>query len=122
MSRARAITFTCRSRTGTAHNPLGQGVHLHWELPDFFRRGVQPSTGAELSFPHAPNRSLVTRYFSLYDAGRYGPVQTKSWIVESDFLSTGQEADAEGIIRPRVSVPCRPIQASDILTCGDQEF
>ena len=90
---------------GTAHNPLGQGVHLHWELPDFFRRGVQPSTGAELSFPHAPNRWLLTRYFCLYDGHRYSTVQTKSWIVESDFLSTQQTADAYKIMRPRVSVP-----------------
>src|SRR5271166_6379809 len=82
---------------GTARNPLGQGVHLHWELPDFFRRGVQPSTGAELSFPHAPNRWLVIRYFSQYDAGQYGPVQTKSWIVESDFLSAQRVQDADKV-------------------------
>ena len=28
--------------TSSPLNPLGPGIHVHWELPDFFRRGVQP--------------------------------------------------------------------------------
>ncbi|HBF34203.1 TPA: hypothetical protein DDW35_06530, partial [Candidatus Sumerlaeota bacterium] len=48
-------------------NPLGVGVHLHWELPDYFRCGVQPPTGGDIVFPPAPNRWLVIRTLSIYD-------------------------------------------------------
>ena len=88
-------------------NPLGPGVHLHWELPDFFRSGVQPSDGSDIRFPPAPNRWLIIRYFSLYDAvsQTYAPVISKSWIVESDFLHTTLLPDPDGVLRPAVSVP-----------------
>lgn len=87
-------------------NPLGPGVHLHWELPDYFRRGVQPAQGGDVVFPPAPNRWLVIRYLSTYDpAAGYGPVQVKSWIIESDFLSPTLLPDPDGSLRPAVSVP-----------------
>jgi hypothetical protein len=88
-------------------NPLGIGVHIHWELPDYFRKGAQPSTGGNVTFPQTPNRWLVIRYFSLFDAntGQYGPVSPKVFIIESDFLSPTILKDAYGIPRPAVSVP-----------------
>ncbi|HZD49398.1 MAG TPA: hypothetical protein VE178_11700, partial [Silvibacterium sp.] len=72
-----------------APNSLEPGVHLHWELPDGLRRGVQPPEGGALKFPAAPNRWLVIRQFSLYDTktAAYGPVLHKAWIIESDYLS-----------------------------------
>jgi hypothetical protein len=90
-----------------AANSLDPGVHLHWELPDCLRRGVQPPEGGLLKFPAAPNRWLVIRHFSLYDgsAGTYGAVMHKAWIVESDFLSPNLIPDHDGKLRPAISVP-----------------
>ena len=91
----------------TPLDPLGPGIHLHWELPDFFRRGVQPPDGSDVVFPHAPNRWLVVRYLRRFDAatGTYGPVAPKCWIVESDFVTPRPAPDADGIVRPAVPVP-----------------
>ena len=94
------------SQTGPL-NTLGIGVHVHWELPDYFKRGVQPPTGGNVVFPHTPNRWLVTRYLSLYDSGssEYQAVTPQCFIVESDYIQSGLSPDQWGIIRPTVSVP-----------------
>ena len=88
-------------------NPLGIGIHLHWELPDYFRRGTQPAQGGDVVFPQAPNRFLVIRYLTVYDAAtrKYGPVETKGWIVESDYVSGELSKDSTGVTRPAISVP-----------------
>lgn len=88
-------------------NPLGIGIHLHWELPDYFRRGTQPAQGGEVVFPQAPNRWLVLRYLTVYDANsrKYGAVETKGWIVESDYVSGELSKDSTGTTRPSISVP-----------------
>ena len=88
-------------------NKLGTGIHLHWSLPDYFRHGIQPAQGGEVSFPHAPNRWIVTRLLRIYDqtTKSYGPVETKSWIVESDYISDKLQTDPYGEIRPAISVP-----------------
>lgn len=88
-------------------DPLGIGIHLHWELPDYFRRGTQPAEGGDVVFPQAPNRWLVIRYLSLYDAGtaKYGSVQMKGWIVESDYVSPQLTKDSAGVLRPSITVP-----------------
>jgi hypothetical protein len=88
-------------------NPLEMGIHLHWELPDYFRRGMQPAQGGDIVFPQTPNRWLVIRYLSVYDTGtgKYGSVQPKCWIVESDFISRDLTPDGDGVLRPAVSVP-----------------
>ena len=88
-------------------DPLDPGIHLHWELPDYFRRGTQPAQGGDVVFPPAPNRWLVIRYLRIYDAGagKYEPVRPKCWIVESDFLSPKIIEDSTGEPRPAVSVP-----------------
>ena len=46
-------------------DPLGIGIHLHWELPDYFRRGTQPAQGGDVVFPQAPNRWLVGNWVEL---------------------------------------------------------
>jgi hypothetical protein len=108
-----------------AENKLGTGIHLHWELPDYFRRGIQaredagsflpPSlkrklTGADggnVVFPDAPDRWLITRFLSEWDdkAGIYGPVKIKRFIVESDFLSPVMLKDADRTEREATPVP-----------------
>lgn len=68
--------------------PLNCGVHLHWELPDYFRKGIQDKEGGAITFPPAPNRWLVIRYFRLYNADKkqYEAASTKGWVVESDYI------------------------------------
>jgi len=86
---------------------LGAGIHLHWELPDVFRRGVQPPDGGDVTFPHAPNRWLVVRFLRVWNAqsGAYGPLASAGWIVESDYLSPTLVPDRDGTLRPAVTVP-----------------
>ena len=88
-------------------NPLEPGIHLHWELPEHFKRGtLDPDTNA-ITFPHAPTRWLVVRSLSIYDSGRqaYGLLQYASWVVESDYIAAQIKADGDGILRPAVAVP-----------------
>jgi hypothetical protein len=87
--------------------PLYTGIHLHWELPDYFRKGIQPIGGTNIVFPQVPNRWLVVRYLSIYDtnSNTWGPVSNHSWIVESDYISMQQLKDADGVTRPSVPVP-----------------
>ncbi|MEM6270488.1 MAG: hypothetical protein AAF998_13680 [Bacteroidota bacterium] len=91
-------------------NPLRTGIHLQWELPDYFRKGTQPADGGRIVFPPAPNRWLVTRFLSMYDAqsGTYGEVSSKRWIVESDYLTPGLEPGPDGLVRAAISVPIPP--------------
>ncbi|KEP69998.1 hypothetical protein DL1_21090 [Thioclava dalianensis] len=86
---------------------LKPGLHLHWELPDAYKRGVQGPEGGTPVFPHAPNTWLVVRYLQRYDetTQSYGPVETQSWIVESDYIAGDLQLDATGITRPAISVP-----------------
>lgn len=88
-------------------DPLGVGVHLQWALPDYFRKGIQGPEGGNPVFPPAPNRWLVTRFLSFYDpqSNSYGSITTKSWVVESDYLTSALAPDQYGIIRPAISVP-----------------
>jgi hypothetical protein len=88
-------------------NPLGNGVHVHWELPDYFRQGVQPPSGGNVVFPQAPNRWLVIRYLRIWDAGAnaYGPVAPKAFIVESDYIGCDPWTDSYGVVRPTIPVP-----------------
>jgi hypothetical protein len=60
---------------------LEVGAHLHWAMPDGLTRGG--GRGAELDFPAAPSRWLITRI-----AITGGTTSTRSWLVESDSLST----------------------------------
>lgn len=84
-------------------NQLGTGIHLHWELPDYFKKGTQTDESSSFVFPHAPNRWLVTRYLSVYNqqTSAYDAVTNTSWIVESDYVSTSLPDST----RPSITVP-----------------
>lgn len=90
---------------------LGPGIHLHWELPDHFRRGS--AVDGDVDFPPAPNRWLITRHLRVFDerAAGYGPISAARWVVESDFVSETQPADDDGTVRPSVVVPLPPAPA-----------
>ncbi|ASU33544.1 hypothetical protein [Mucilaginibacter xinganensis] len=83
-------------------NQLGTGIHLHWELPDYFKKGSQTDESSAFVFPNAPNRWLVTRYLSIYNqqTSAYDAVTSKSWVVESDYISSTKPDS-----RPAVTVP-----------------
>ena len=90
---------------------LSAGIHLHWELPDHYRRGAQSAGGGKLAFPAAPNRWLVTRYVRLADptTGAWDNVTSKTWAIESDALYPAYQPDRFGTIRPSVPVPVATI-------------
>src|SRR5262249_39089842 len=94
---------------------LGPGIHLHWELPDHFRRGTQPPAGGPIMFPAAPNRWLVIRYLRVGVVGALGPVRTAAWMVESDRLSAEAQTDSgqKPPMRPAVTVPI-PLKTNQI--------
>jgi hypothetical protein len=86
--------------------PLGLGVHLHWELPDFFRRGGQDTPERPIRFPQVPNRWLVTRTCSAGTApAGSAPVSHRSWIVESDFVARDIPLDSYGQGRTSIAIP-----------------
>ncbi|AXY74640.1 hypothetical protein D3H65_11900 [Paraflavitalea soli] len=84
-------------------NSLGTGIHLHWELPDYFKKGQQLPGNPKIIFPHAPNRWLVTRYLSILNqqTNTYGTPTAKSWVVESDYITQNKPTDG----RPAITVP-----------------
>jgi hypothetical protein len=86
---------------------LEAGIHLHWELPDYFKRGRQdPDTNA-ITFPPAPTRWLVVRSLSSYNqsTGSYSAPQQAGWVVESDYVTAELLPDQHGITRPAITVP-----------------
>lgn len=96
-----------RSLRQPAAEALTTGIHLHWQLPDFFTRGHQdPSTG-QIHFPTTPTRWLVTRTLRVFDptASAYGAPQATSWVVESDYVSATITPDRYGVTRLPVAVP-----------------
>lgn len=84
---------------------LCAGIHLHWELPDYFRKGVQAPDSPRIVFPQVPEKWLVVRYLSLLDRERneWTAPTSHSWLVESDCILTERQRDADG--RERLSVP-----------------
>ncbi len=78
--------------TGRLNGPPATGVHLHWTLPHGLRRGKQQDTAAgDVDFPWAPNRWLVTRFFT----GTPGSEPTvTAWVLASDFTSENQISES----------------------------
>lgn len=67
---------------------IDHGVHLLWELPGAFRHGMHnPNSDAPPSYPLAPNRWLVARF---WPGGTSAPRQCKAWIISSDDTSSGK--------------------------------
>lgn len=69
------------------------GVTLHWAMPDALTHGTEKEDGA-IEYPYVPNRWMVTRIW----AG-----QTKSWIVQSDFIDS--KTGANEFLNPDVTTP-----------------
>ncbi len=88
--------------------PLVQGINLHWALPAGLSHAVSGEDGRQV-FPAVPERWLVTRI--VVDTATPGQpqVRTRSWVVESDRLSTAPTA-ASGLQQPTVPVPPTPEQ------------
>ncbi len=84
--------------------PFGEGIHLHWALPDAFtsaNEGPDPENKQEdtIQFPIVPNRWLVTRVLTKTTDST---TAIKSWVVESDYLSRDvDEADN----RRKITIP-----------------
>lgn len=66
---------------------IALGIHLLWELPAAFRHGMHdPNSDAPPSYPMAPNRWLVARF---WPGGTSSPRQCKAWILNSDATTSG---------------------------------
>ncbi|MDQ3928065.1 MAG: hypothetical protein M3328_02840, partial [Chloroflexota bacterium] len=74
-------------------DPMGQGVHLHWALPDALTRAS--TTSGNLNFPATPNRWLVTRIVA--NGNQPG---SRSWLVESDTLLTSRTSGDKPVTLP----------------------
>jgi hypothetical protein len=88
--------------------PLVQGIHLHWALPAGLSHGVPDEDGRQV-FPAVPERWLVTRIVVDTATAGQPQVATRSWVVESDRLSTAPTATS-GPQQPTVPVPPTPDQ------------
>lgn len=84
---------------GLAGSPPETGIYLHWTLPYSLRRGHQAPDG-EVTFPHAPNRWLVTR-FQTASPGEAPTVI--AWVIQSDAFTSDPNAD--GTIYPNPQHP-----------------
>lgn len=99
--------------------PLSLGMHLHWELPDFFRRGGQDKPDSPIRFPQVPNRWLVTRTCSSGTApAGSAPVSHRSWIIESDFVARDIPPDRYGQGRTSISIPPLDGQSPPFMLMG----
>ncbi len=93
------------------NNPLTEGVHLHWALPDALVRGQGDAAGTgQVEFPQAPNRWLVVRL--VVDATSPVPTVLRGWVVESDRLSAdlvdpsgGRRAASRTVLTQRPADP-----------------
>lgn len=60
--------------------PLKRGVHLHFILPDAFKKADENG-----EFPAVPDRYIVTRFIT-----EEGRCDVSQWVVESSFISTDE--------------------------------
>jgi hypothetical protein len=70
--------------------PLGRGMHVHWNLPRALTHGQfdqsDGPTAGDIAFPLVPNRWLVTRLVAGHDPF----TRSRSWVVESDHVTTDE--------------------------------
>lgn len=90
----------------TNESTIANGIHLHWVLPDAFRRGKY-NDGGSLVFPNAPNRWLVLRM----DAAQ----QIKLWIIESDCKNNKANAKPNWIKESTGPDRIAPIQIGNVV-------
>jgi hypothetical protein len=111
--------FQSLESDNTPANPFNPGVHIHWELPDYFRRGRQASPGSEpgadgqVEFPHTPNRWLVVRYLSQWNTGKadWEPAQLKTFLIESDYVNKARwDNSRAGVTVPLAVGPGENVQ------------
>lgn len=103
-----AIYQPLTSSTSLNVQAMEPGIHLHWNLPEYFKKGKQNSEKEKIEFPQVHNRWLVTRFLSVLNSTtkkyEVEGFSTKSWVVESDFLSPTPIPGA----RSSITVPLQP--------------
>jgi hypothetical protein len=70
------------------------GLTLHWALPDGVTHGQQQENRNDITYPPAPNRWLVIRYFN---------GASKAWILQSDYIDP--QNGASPFLDPNASTP-----------------
>lgn len=91
-------------------DPLDEGIHLHWALPDALSHGAQTEEGGKIVFPPAPNRWLVVRIATNNADLKQPACDLKAWVIESDRLwEKGGQADPLGRQNQKsLDVPIQP--------------
>lgn len=79
-----------------ASDPLGVGIHLHWELPEALTHGSQAKDGG-IDFPAAPNRWVILRIARNQDAPATQAPTLRAWVLESDRLWDADETNAADV-------------------------
>jgi hypothetical protein len=93
--------FLSKELTTKGLEPMRTGVHLHWALPDGLTKGSMRQDGrGSIIFPTTPDRWLVTRIYSDLSNPAKPVNKVKSWVVESNYISTKADPD-----RPSMAVP-----------------
>lgn len=64
----------------------GNGIYLHWALPDALTHAEMDKSGRTLSFPSVPNRWLVLRC----TPGDKTGAEQKAWVIQSDYTTPQQ--------------------------------
>jgi hypothetical protein len=98
-----------------ASDPLEQGIHLHWALPDALSHGVTDREGT-IDFREAPNRWLVVRIVSGHEDPASPACAVKGWVIESDYLQ--EETDHGELAESNASsrdIPLQPNYDPDAL-------
>lgn len=87
------------------YGPLAQGIHLHWSLPRALRVADFGDGSGAVTVPPAPDRWLVTRIV-IDTATADAPTTTlKSWIVESDRISSDDTYSETAVPIPSPTKP-----------------
>lgn len=97
-------------QSNTDDEIIAKGIHLHWTLPDGFRKGVYDDDGS-LKFPAAPNRWLVIRM--------HNGQKIKTWVIESDRKSTDPKAKSNWLMEDQATRQIKPISIGRWRSFGD---
>lgn len=74
------------------------GITMHWAVPDGITHGTEKDDGS-IVYPFLPNRWMITRIWKDSLKGD----QTKSWVVQSDFLDMKEGANE--FLNPNSTTP-----------------
>ncbi|MEM8641277.1 MAG: hypothetical protein AAGG51_21035 [Cyanobacteria bacterium P01_G01_bin.54] len=101
------------SQPFTGKQPMSEGIHLHWALPDALTHGIQDATTGEITYPAVPDRWLIVRTIIKNATTKTPSAALKAWVIESNYIAeTNPHQDPSGndIFPPTITIPFPPTQ------------